>query len=96
MTAGETTTGRIQMRRALAVALGLVALAGCKRGQETGRAGATDTMVTTRQTQDTTLVSHDTTVKVDTTVKRGDKSVGMDTVKKSVRTHRPGTRDTAR
>ena len=85
------------MRIAFAIALGMVTIVGCKRGQETGRAGATDTMVTTRQTQDTTLVSHDTTVKVDTTIKRGDKSTRMDTVKKTAgATGAPGRRDTAR
>jgi hypothetical protein len=72
------------MRVLLAVALGMTTLAGCKRNDETGRANeAVDTVVTSRQTQDTTLVTHDTTVKVDTTVKRGDKSTHMDTVKKS-------------
>jgi hypothetical protein len=29
-------------------------------------------MVTTKETQDTTLISHDTTVSVDATVKHGD------------------------
>ena len=81
------------MRTPLAVALGLVALAGCNRPRETGQAGsATDTMVTTKQTQDTTLVSHDTTVKVDTTVKHGDKAVRVDTTKKTG----PGMKDSTR
>jgi hypothetical protein len=79
------------MRSLLAVALGLASLAGCRRGEETGRAGgAVDTVVTSRQTEDTALVSHDTTVRVDTTVKRGDKATSTDTVKKT----RGGTRDT--
>lgn len=81
------------MRIPFAVAVGMMSLAGCNRGQETGRSGATDTMVTSRQTQDTTLISHDTTVKVDTTVKRGDKATRMDTVKKSTRS---GTKDSTR
>jgi len=72
------------MRLALAIALGLVTVAGCNRPRETGAAGsATDTMVTTKQTQDTTLISHDTSVKVDTTVKHGDKATSVDTKKKT-------------
>jgi hypothetical protein len=70
------------MRIHIAAALALLALAGCDRGRETGQAGTTDTMVTTRETQDTTLVSHDTTVSVDTTVKRGDKDTRVDTAKR--------------
>jgi len=62
----------------------LVGLAACNsRGdQETGRAGA-DTTVTTRQMQDTTIVTSDTSVRVDvdTVRKEGDSSVGKDTVK---------------
>ncbi len=76
------------MRMTAAAALGITMLVGCnKRGHETGEArGATDTVVTTRQTQDTALVTHDTTVKVDTTVKRGDKPTRVDTTRKSTRT----------
>jgi hypothetical protein len=84
------------MRLPVAVALGVLALAGCNKNRngETGQAGgsATDTMVTTRQTQDTTLISHDTNVSVDTTVKHGDKTTGVDTTKKTG----PGMRDSAR
>jgi predicted small secreted protein len=59
-------------------ALALVAgLAACntRGGEDTARVGeGSDTSITTRQTQDTTIVSSDTTVKVetDTTVKEGD------------------------
>jgi hypothetical protein len=70
------------MRIHIAAAMAFLALAGCDRGRETGQAGATDTTVTTRETQDTTLISHDTTVSVDTTVKRGDKDTRVDTVKR--------------
>ena len=85
------------MRLALAAALVLVTLAGCKRGEETGRVGGvTDTVVTSRQTQDTTIVTRDTTVKVDTTVKHGDRAVRTDTVKKSSGATRPGAADTTR
>ena len=66
------------MRVPFAIALGIVTLVGCNKPRdtgtgETGQAGgmATDTMVTTKQTQDTTLISHDTTVDVDTTKKTG-------------------------
>jgi len=75
------------MRLPVAVALGVRALAGCNKNREnqTGQLGgaATDTMVTTKQTQDTALISHDTTVKVDTTIKHGDKTTKMDTTKKT-------------
>ena len=55
-------------------ALALVAgLAACNRNRETGRVGeSADTNVTTRTTQDTTIVTSDTTVRVDTTKKEGD------------------------
>ena len=47
--------------------------------------GAVDTVVTQRQTQDTAVVTHDTTVKVDvdTNVEHGGRATGVDTVKKS-------------
>jgi hypothetical protein len=86
------------MRVPLAIALGIVTLAGCNGRRDTGETGAaggnaaTDTMVTTKETQDTTLISHDTTVNVDTTVKHGDKTTNVDTTKKSG----AGMRDTAR
>jgi hypothetical protein len=59
----------------------LIGLAACNtRGdQETGRAA--DTTVMTRQTQDTAIVTSDTTVNVDTTVKKGDRDLRRDTVK---------------
>jgi hypothetical protein len=84
------------MRVRIATAFALLTLAGCDRDHETGRAGATDTMVTTRETQDTTLITHDTTVSVDTTVKRGDKATRVDTAKKTGQAAAPDTRDTTR
>jgi hypothetical protein len=73
-----------RMRLVLSLALLAMALAGCKPREETGRAGqATDTVVTSTQTQDTTMVTHDTTVKVDTNVKKGEKATRVDTVKKT-------------
>lgn len=61
------------MRTAL-TALALFAVAACSdRGGETGRvSGSADTSVTTRTAQDTTIVTSDTTVRVDTTKKEGD------------------------
>jgi hypothetical protein len=63
-------------------------LAGACEGRdgdrETGRAGeGADTMVTTEQTTDTTIVTRDTTVDVDvdTTEKEGDRTV-RDTVQR--------------
>jgi hypothetical protein len=55
----------------------VVGLAACdQRGQDTGRVGegaeSVDTSVTTRTTEDTTIVTRDTQVEVDTTVKEGD------------------------
>ena len=61
----------------------LIGLAACgPRGdRETGRVGA-DTSLMTRQTQDTAIVTSDTTVNVDTDKKEGDKAVTKDSVKK--------------
>jgi hypothetical protein len=62
-------------------AMALLTLVACgKRGQETGRAGeSADTTVTNRMTQDTTIVTRDTTVNVDTTRKEGE--IKRDTAK---------------
>ena len=85
------------MRSLFAVALGVATVVGCNRGEETGRAAdAVDTVVTSRETMDTTLVTHDTNVTVDTTVKRGDKSTRMDTVKKASGSMKATGADTAR
>jgi hypothetical protein len=56
-------------------------IAACSdRGRETGRvSGSADTSVTTRTTQDTTIITRDTTVRVDTTKKEGD--IKRDTAK---------------
>lgn len=68
------------MRFVLAGALVVVSLAGCSRAGETERVGqAEDTVITPRQTQDTTIVSSDTMVDVDTTVKKGQEAVPTDT-----------------
>ena len=66
--------------------LSLLALTACgdRAGdRETGRAGeGADTMVTTEQTVDTTIVTKDTSVDVDTTHKEGDKPVDRDTIQR--------------
>ena len=70
------------MRTVLTALTLFAAVAACSdRGKETGRVGeSADTSVTTRATQDTTIVTSDTTVRVDTTKKEGD--VKRDSVKK--------------
>jgi hypothetical protein len=74
------------MRRILTVA-GVVALAAACGGGERRADGDTtpgmgaDTTVTERTVQDTTIVRSDTTVRVDTMVKRGG-TVGGDTVRR--------------
>jgi hypothetical protein len=69
------------MRFGLASALVVVSLAGCSSGQ-TQRVGTSkDTVITPRQTRDTTIVTSDTSVRTDTTVKRGQGAVPSDTTK---------------
>ena len=71
------------MRFTLARMLAVVGLAGCGgHGGHTERIGpAKDTVVTPRQTQDTTIVTTDTTVKVDTTVRKGQEAIPPDSGK---------------
>jgi hypothetical protein len=61
----------------------LIGLAACNtRGnQESGRVAA-DTTVTARQTQDTTIVTSDTSVRVDTVKREGNSATKRDTVKR--------------
>ena len=48
-------------------------LSGCgKSGQDTGRTESVDTTVTTRSTQDTTIITSDTTIRADTVRKEGE------------------------
>lgn len=66
-------------RRLFAAAVAVALAGACQKGDQaaagdTARHGA-DTNVTTRQVKDTTIVTHDTTVRSDTIVKRG----GVDT-----------------
>jgi hypothetical protein len=63
-----------QMRIVLAAAL-LLGLAACENraDRETGRVGeSADTNVMTRTTQDTMIVTSDTSIDTDTTVREGD------------------------
>jgi hypothetical protein len=70
------------MRYLLAGALAVAGVAGCSRAGEKETIGAArDTVVTPRQTADTTIIKTDTTVTVDTTVKRGEGETHTDTVK---------------
>jgi hypothetical protein len=55
----------------LALVVGLVACEN-RNARDTGRVDAADTSLTTRTTQDTTIVTADTSVDLDTTVKEGD------------------------
>ena len=59
----------------------LIGLAACGPRADRESGTAADTSLTTRQTQDTTIVTSDTTVDVDTVKKEGDKAVTKDTVK---------------
>ena len=72
------------MRVANFAVLSLLTLAACdSKERETGRAGeGADTMVTTEQTVDTTIITQDTSVDVDTTHREGDRPVRRDTVQR--------------
>jgi hypothetical protein len=69
------------MRFVLASALVVVSLAGCGRGNAERVGQARDTVITSRQTRDTTIIRSDTSVRVDTTVKRGQGAAPKDTTK---------------
>jgi hypothetical protein len=63
-----------QMKTLLAGLALLVSLTACenRNARDTGNVDAVDTNVTTRTTQDTTLITRDTQVDVDTMVKEGE------------------------
>jgi hypothetical protein len=69
--------------------LSLLTVAACESrpgADETGRTAdtgmAADTVVTTEQTQDTAIVTQDTSVDVDTAKKEGDETMKRDTIQK--------------
>jgi hypothetical protein len=67
------------MRFVFAGTLVVVSLAGCSSGQTERVGQAKDTVITPRQTQDTTIITSDTSVRTDTAVKRGQGAVPEDT-----------------
>ena len=74
------------MRFVLAGTLVVASLAGCggHHAQQTERIGPVkDTVITRRQTQDTMIVTTDTTVTVDTTMKKGRESLPIDSTKQA-------------
>lgn len=74
------------MKFAALAILGLCTLAACDQrpGAETGRAvDAADTVITSEQDVDTTIVTQDTTVEVDTIRQEGDEPVSRDTLQRS-------------
>ena len=90
------------MKLAALAILGLITVAACERrpGDETGRAvDAADTVVTSEQNVDTTIITRDTSVEVDTIRQEGDEPVSRDTLR-SGRTTTPsadtGLADTTR
>jgi hypothetical protein len=61
------------MKTILAGVALVVGLGACgPRGQESGRTESVDTTVTTRSTQDTTIITSDTTIRADTVRKEGE------------------------
>jgi hypothetical protein len=77
------------MKLAALAILGVFTVAACEQrpGDETGRAvDAADTIVTSEQNVDTTIVTQDTTVEVDTVQREGDRPVSRDTLQQSTGT----------
>jgi hypothetical protein len=71
------------MKLAALAILGVFAVAACEQrpGDETGRAvDAADTVITSEQNLDTTIITQDTTVEVDTVKHEGDEPVSRDTL----------------
>lgn len=74
------------MKLAALAILGLCTVAACDQrpGDETGRAvDAADTMITSEQDVDTTIVTQDTTVEVDTIRQDGDEPASQDTLQQT-------------
>jgi hypothetical protein len=77
------------MKFAALAILGLFIVVACnqRQGDETGRAvDAADTVVTSEQNVDTTIITQDTTVDVDTVRQEGDQPVTRDTLQQPSRT----------
>ena len=77
------------MKLAALAILGILAVAACEQrsGDETGRAvDAADTVITSEQNVDTTIITQDTTVEVDTVQREGDRPVSRDTLQQSTGT----------
>jgi hypothetical protein len=69
------------MRFIVATALVVVGLGGCSSGQTERVGTGKDTVITPRTTRDTTIITSNTTVRSDTTVKRGQEAVPEDSTK---------------
>ena len=84
------------MKFATLAILGIFTVAACEKreGDETGRVGAADTVVTSEQNVDTAIITQDTTVDADTVRHEGDQPVSKDTLKGSSGTGSPSA-DTA-
>ena len=86
------------MKFAALALLGLFTVAACEQqraGDETGRAvDAADTVITSEQNLDTTIITRDTSVEVDTMRMEGDQPVSRDTVQQTSPTT-PAPADTA-
>ncbi len=50
----------------------LAGLSACNRSQDSGHTQSVDTTITTRSTQDTTIITSDTTIRADTVHKQGE------------------------
>jgi hypothetical protein len=77
------------MKFAALALLGLFAVTACEQqqqrlGDETGQAvDAADTMITSEQNVDTTIITRDTSVEVDTIRQEGDQPVSEDTLQQT-------------
>lgn len=80
------------MRSILAAAVLLAGASACESragdGNESATVDAADTVITPRTTQDTTIVTRDTSVEVDTIRREGEVRRGSDTVAGSDTTSR--------
>lgn len=85
------------MKLAALAILGLVTLSACetRQGEESARAvDAADTIITSEQNVDTTIVTQDTTVEVDTVRRDSDEPASRDTLQGTSPTTSTTTTDT--